>query len=51
MTLMIELLASAHEADLQRESRERRTRQAAAACRRRLFDFLRPERPCEPQSC
>ena len=51
MNLMIEMLASAHEADLHRESRERRLKDAATACRRRLFDFLRPERPCEPQSC
>ena len=51
MTLMIELLASAHEADLQREPRERRLKHAATACRRRIFDFLRPERPCEPQPC
>jgi hypothetical protein len=51
MSLMIELLASAHEADLQRESRERHMKDAVTACRRRLFDFLRPELPCEPQSC
>jgi hypothetical protein len=51
MSLMIELLASAHEADLQRESRERRMKDAVTACRRRFFDFLKPERPCEPRPC
>jgi hypothetical protein len=51
MSLMIELLASAHEADLQRESHERRMKDAVTGCRRRFFDFLKPERPCEPQSC
>jgi hypothetical protein len=51
MSLMIELLASAHEADLQRESHERRIKDAVTACRRRFVDFLKPERPCEPQSC
>jgi hypothetical protein len=51
MSLMIELLASAHEADLQRESHERRMKDAVTACRRRFFDFLKPERPYEPHSC
>jgi hypothetical protein len=51
MSLMIELLASAHEADLQRESHERRMKDAVTACRRRFFDFLKPERPCDPQPC
>jgi hypothetical protein len=51
MSLMIELLASAHEADLQRESHERRRKDAFTGCRRRFFDFLKLERPCEPQSC
>ena len=51
MSLMIELLASAHEADLQRESHERRIKDAVTACRRRFVDFLKPERPCDPQLC
>jgi hypothetical protein len=51
MSLMIELLASAHEADLQRESHDRRLQELATACRRRLFGLL-PSRPaCEPGSC
>jgi hypothetical protein len=51
MNTMIELLASAHEADLQREFREQRMRDLVTACRRRLFDFLRSERRCGSQAC
>ena len=51
MSLMIELLASAHEADLHRETRERQIKDAVSACRRGLFDFLKPARACGTQSC
>lgn len=46
MNSMIELLASAHEADLQRESHDRRLKEIATACRRRLLGLL-PSRGCD----
>ena len=42
MNTMIELLASAHEANLQRESDDRRLKELVTACRRRLFGLLPP---------
>jgi hypothetical protein len=42
MNSMIELLASAREADLQRESDDRRLKELATACRRRLLGLLPP---------
>jgi hypothetical protein len=48
MDLVIELLVSAHEADLQRAARIRRLEGMVEMCRRRLFGVLPISQPCEP---
>lgn len=50
MSLMIELLASTHEADLLRASRERRLRRIVTACRRRILGVLPIGPTCEPRT-
>ena len=47
MNLMIELLASEHEAELHRETHDRRLRNLVTECRRRLLGVLPIGQPCE----
>jgi hypothetical protein len=47
MSLMIELLASDHEAELHRETENRRLRSLVTECRRRLLGVLPVGQPCE----
>ena len=51
MNLMIELLANAHEADLRRESHQRRLKEIATGCRRRQLGILPAGPACDPQAC
>ena len=51
MNLMIQLLADAHEADLRRESHDRRLREVVTACRRRLLGILPPGPARHSQPC
>jgi len=48
MDLTTELLASAHEADIQRAARARRLQSLFATCRRRLLGILPIGHACEP---
>ena len=50
MTLMIELLAAAHERELLREVRDQRLRDLTARCRRLLLGFLPIGERCEPEA-
>jgi hypothetical protein len=47
MSLMIELLASEHEADLHRDTENRRLKSLVTECRRRLLGVLPIGQPCE----
>ena len=47
MSLMIELLASEHEAELHRETHDRRLRNLVTECRQRLLGVLPIGQPCE----
>lgn len=47
MNLMIELLASDHEAELHRETDDRRLKSLVTQCRRRLLGVLPIGQPCE----
>ncbi|MEO6294566.1 MAG: hypothetical protein ABIP01_04200 [Candidatus Limnocylindria bacterium] len=52
MNLMIELLASAHHADLLRETHNRRLKSLVTRCRRRILGVLPIGAACEAQpSC
>ncbi len=51
MTLLIEMLADAHERELLREVRDRRLRDVAIGCRRLLLGFLPIGQRCNPQTC
>ena len=50
MSLMIELLASAHEAEIEREVRDRRIKSAVRTCQRRLLGVFPIRQACEPQA-
>ena len=50
MNTMIELLASEREADLRRESHDRRMRGLVGACRRRLLGILPIGQTCSPRA-
>ena len=50
MNRMIELLASEREADLRRESHDRRLRGLVSACRRRVLGILPIGQTCTTQA-
>ncbi|MDQ3691827.1 MAG: hypothetical protein M3406_17690 [Chloroflexota bacterium] len=50
MNLLTEMLASAREADMQREARARRQKSTFNICRRRLLGVLAIGPDCEPCS-
>jgi len=48
MSLLIELLASAHEADIEREVRDRRAKSVLRTCQRRLLGVVPIREACDP---